>query len=495
METLGKYCPQTPWPRQQTFLEAFLSLSVKEVLYGGAAGPGKSSALLMAALMYVDVPGYAALILRKDSQRLRLSGGLIPRSHEWLSGKGVDWNGNDKRWTFPSGASIQFGYLDNSTDKYRYGSSEYQFIGFDELTEFAEEDYLFLFSRLRMTRAIESQGVPYRIAGATNPGGIGHLWCKERFITREAEDDLRQNELKPIYTKTTKTGLAAFVPGKIRDNPAVNPETYIENLMHLSPVVRERLMNGDWTIMPTGLIKPEWLRYYTMRGRIIQLNESKLDTEGNIIHTSDIIKEFDERECRRFVTIDTAGGQKNITKESKGKPASHFVAQVWDHKRYGDTQCLLLRHMKRGREGFVTVANWLRELHREYQPSSMYVENMTMGPDLVDLLSKEMPIQCIGTEGKDKVTRASPVLNMMAKGQVYLPRYNNDWRTVVEAEWLGWQGLDEETNDICDATAYAGICVGGFGEGVMRLDHDPRDTSSFDVRNSSIRTPEKKFWM
>ena len=173
---------------------------VKEALYGGAAGGGKSDALLMGALQYVHVPGYAALILRKDSQRLRLSGGLIPRSHEWLVGK-ASWNGTDKRWVFPSGASIQFGYLDSTNDKYRYGSSEYQYIAFDELTEFMEEDYLFMFSRLRMTLGIEAYNVPYRLRGASNPGGPGHDWVKSRFITKEAEEDLRNNTLQDMYVR------------------------------------------------------------------------------------------------------------------------------------------------------------------------------------------------------------------------------------------------------------------------------------------------------
>src|SRR6185436_19414404 len=136
--------PHVPSARQRQFLD----IDCLEAFYGGAAGGGKSEALLMAALQHVHKPGYAALILRKDTQRLALAGGLIPRSHEWLHDR-ADWNAGRRQWTFPSGATLSFGYLAHPLDKYRYGSSEFQFIGFDELTEFAEEDYLFLFSRLR----------------------------------------------------------------------------------------------------------------------------------------------------------------------------------------------------------------------------------------------------------------------------------------------------------------------------------------------------------
>ena len=157
--SLSRCCPHTPWEKQA----AFLDLECKEAFYGGAAAGGKSEALLMAALMYVDVPGYSALILRKDTQRLKLSGGLIPRSHQWLAGSGAQWNATDRRWTFETSgapATISFGYLMDSSDKFRYGSSEYQYIAFDELTEFPEDDYLFLFSRLRRTKDI---GAPLRM--------------------------------------------------------------------------------------------------------------------------------------------------------------------------------------------------------------------------------------------------------------------------------------------------------------------------------------------
>lgn len=203
LKNLMKWCPQKPHPKQMSFLR----LNCLEALFGGAAGPGKSSALLMAALQYVHVPGYSALILRTDLQRLQLAGGLIPRSHEWLYGKGgATWNGNRYQWTFPTGdglrpATLQFGYLSNAQDKYRYGSSEYQFIAFDELTEFPEEDYLFMFSRLRMTEDIAAQGPLYRIRSASNPGGKGHQWVQNRFITLEAETDLKNDMLKDVYWK------------------------------------------------------------------------------------------------------------------------------------------------------------------------------------------------------------------------------------------------------------------------------------------------------
>src|SRR5437868_6174947 len=118
------FCPFEPTEKQRLFLKE----TAKEAFFGGAAGGGKSIALLMAALKYVMNPRYAALIIRKDLPRLELPGGLIPRSHEWFSQcaeKGVRWNAARRTWVFPTGeatlpATITFGYLARPLDKFRY---------------------------------------------------------------------------------------------------------------------------------------------------------------------------------------------------------------------------------------------------------------------------------------------------------------------------------------------------------------------------------------
>lgn len=228
------WIPHDPTPKQAEFL----LLPHREAFYGGAAGGGKSDALLMAALQYVDVPGYAAILFRRTYADLSLPGALMSRSHEWLDGTAARWRDSMKTWIFPSGATLSFGYLETENDKYRYQSAEFQFIGFDELTQFTETQYRYLFSRLRKLKGFD---VPLRMRAASNPGGIGHEWVKQRFII-EGEKKGRP-----------------FIPARLDDNPYLDREEYIQSLNELDPVTRAQLLKGDWTARQAGnLFRREW---------------------------------------------------------------------------------------------------------------------------------------------------------------------------------------------------------------------------------------------
>src|SRR5579862_6576537 len=137
----NRWIHRQPHPKQQRLL---LHSHTREVFYGGAGGGGKSESLWYAALQYVEVPGYAALILRRTYADLSKPGALMDRSRDYLADTEATFNERDKRWTFPSGASITFGYLQHENDKFQYASSEFQYIAFDELTHFSESQYTFL---------------------------------------------------------------------------------------------------------------------------------------------------------------------------------------------------------------------------------------------------------------------------------------------------------------------------------------------------------------
>lgn len=219
------YCPHEPTRQQRLFL----ALESFEAMYGGAAGGGKSDALLMAALQYVDVPGYSAIIFRRTHEDLSLPGALMDRADDWLrphmsGAKPLRWDGQHKQWHFPSGAVLSFGYLSNDADRFRYKSAEFQYVGFDELTQFSEIQYLYLASRLRR---LKTSNVPTRLRGATNPGDVGHAWVKARFV--EPGDPERP-----------------FVRAYGKDNPHIDLVDYERNLSILDEATRKQLRDGVW---------------------------------------------------------------------------------------------------------------------------------------------------------------------------------------------------------------------------------------------------------
>lgn len=233
---LTPFIPHVPTPKQQ----AFLWLNCLEAMYGGAAGGGKSDALLMAALQYVDVEGYAAILFRRTFPDLNQPGSLIPRSKEWLIGQ-ARWNENEHRWTFPSGATLTFGHLQYEDSKLQYQSAEFDFIAFDELTQFSETQYRYMFSRLR--RRAESK-VPPRMRAASNPGGPGHRWVKARLIDKEPEDESPEAQAEARERIFIRSGLA--------DNPHLDRAEYRRALNVLDPQTRAQLLEGDWNAREPG---------------------------------------------------------------------------------------------------------------------------------------------------------------------------------------------------------------------------------------------------
>jgi predicted phage terminase large subunit-like protein len=224
----NRWIPHTPTTRQAVFLTD----PRRESLYGGAAGGGKSDALLMAGLQFADVPDFAALILRRSYADLALPGAIMDRAHAWLGGTAAHWDDTEKTYTFPSGARLTFGYLAHPRDRFRYQSAQFQLIAFDELTQFTEVEYRYLFSRLR--RGIGGAAVPVRMRAASNPGGVGHEWVYERFLVRGASEG------------------RGFVPAKLGDNPHLDAADYVRSLAELDPLTRQQLLDGLWVVDPSA---------------------------------------------------------------------------------------------------------------------------------------------------------------------------------------------------------------------------------------------------
>ena len=242
-----------PQPRQM----AFLSRWEDEALYGGAAGGGKSDALVMEATRQVHIPHYKGLILRKTYPQLTE---LIEKSQNYYKKafpKAV-YNETKHTWYFPSGAKIVFGAMQHTKDKLNYQGKAYDFIAFDELTHFTYEEYIYLSSRNRPN----GPGTRCYIRATANPGGIGHGWVKDRFITAAPAMTTIWEDVElelPNGTKERRKSSRIFVPSSVFDNKALlnNDPGYLTRLASLPEAERKALLYGDWNSY-SGQFFMEW---------------------------------------------------------------------------------------------------------------------------------------------------------------------------------------------------------------------------------------------
>ena len=242
-----------PQPKQKAFMER----GEYEALYGGAAGGGKSDALVMEALRQVHIPHYKALILRKTYPQC---GELIEKSKNYYprAVKGAKYNESKHMWTFPSGAKIYFGSIKDSKDKTKYQGKAFDFIAFDELCHFTWEEYSYLFSRNRPN----GKGTRVYIRATANPGGVGHGWVKERFITAAEPmtpiyEDFSVNCPDGSVKKVRRSRV--FVPSTVFDNEELlsSDPDYLANLAMLPEAEKNALLYGDWNSF-SGQVFTEW---------------------------------------------------------------------------------------------------------------------------------------------------------------------------------------------------------------------------------------------
>lgn len=230
----------TPQPRQAALMARFED----EALYGGAAGGGKSDCALAEALRQVEIPHYRGLILRKTFPQLTE---LMDRSTEIYrrAYKKARFNESKHVWTFPSGAKIFFGSMQYTKDRTNYQGKRYDFIDFDELTQFLWEEYSYLFSRNRPN----GPGTRCYIRAQANPGGVGHGWVKERFITAAQPMQTIWEQFKvrfPDGHEETRWKSRIFVPSSVFDNKillANNPD-YLTSLASMPEQERKALLYG-----------------------------------------------------------------------------------------------------------------------------------------------------------------------------------------------------------------------------------------------------------
>lgn len=415
---------------------------MREILYGGAGGGGKSDALLMTCLQHVETPGYAALYLMPSLTDLSQPKAGISRAREWFSLTPTlpHWAHYSKTWTFPSGATLTFGYLENEGDEQRYRSAEYQTIVFDELTRFRELPYRFLFSRLRKLR---NANVPLRMRAATNPGGKGHEWVKGRFVPEDYLRTPTDDRFDKLWWRENRL----FIPARLQDNPHLDEAEYRRSLAEMDPISRAQIENGDWNAHIGGRFKREWFKRYRDYG------PTNYILDGKII-TPDRVK-------IRFLTVDPAA--------SIADTADYTVISAWALLRSGE---LLWLDCLRGRWEVPDIPARIVELFERYRCTEAAIEGGGTQKGIVQLCQRHprlgvTAVREVTPEGKDKLVRATPAINLAHAGKLWLPASNPVWLDDALGELLRFTGDEKQDahDDIVDTLAYAALVARGFSDG------------------------------
>ena len=253
-----------PNPGPQTL---FLGATERQVLYGGAAGGGKSFAMLADPVRYFSHPKFSGLLLRRTTEELRElireSKGLY--DNNVIQGK---WSERTSTWTFPSGAKLWMSYLDREDDTLRYQGQAYSWIGFDELTQWPTP---FAWNNLNTRLRTTATDLPLSMRASTNPGGPGHMWVKKMFIDpampgtafwatdpETGEILIDDEEDSPDYGKPLLR--RRFIPAALKDNPYLTQNgEYRRALLSLNEQQRKQLLYGDWDVAE-GAAFTEWNR-------------------------------------------------------------------------------------------------------------------------------------------------------------------------------------------------------------------------------------------
>ena len=306
-----------------------------------------------------------------------------------------------------------------------YGGIVSSNCGFDELTQFPENHYLYVFSRLRKIainpneRKFDASLVPLRMRATSNPGGVGHKWVYDRFVN----------------VKTKKPG-TLFVPSLAKDNPFLDQESYQLSLSQLDRVTRRQLQEGDWTVTPSGgIFYEEYFKYRFSQtgGR----NSGYYDLNGKKVAVSD---------CIRFAAADIAGTEKTSEEQKRLNDPDFTVIGIWDRTPDGE---LLLIHLWRGQQNIPEVEEKLAELYSQWDVQYAAVEKNGIGLPVVQAARRRgLTIKAVIAK-TNKEARAQSASILMENGQVWFP-YGAPWFEALKDEMLQFPVVkhDDQT-DMC----------------------------------------------
>jgi hypothetical protein len=333
----------SPQPKQAEFLAA----AEDEVLYGGAAGGGKSDALITDAMGLsqnaLEYPTYQAVLFRRTYPELR---DLIERSHATYAQNcpGARYNSADHVWTWPSGAKVEFAHIQHAMDRYKYRGRQYAYIGWDELTLFPDDVcYRYLMSRLRSPQT----RLKCYVRATTNPDGPGHKWVKERWaIPNEGGKTCFKVDITDEQTGVVYSRWRRFIPARLDDNKYLSETEYRIQLLDLPPEERDALLRGRWDGIPVkGAFYAEDIGRCRREGRITKVPVDPglpVDTYWDLGHSDNTSIVFHQQVGLqdRFPLAYENSSQPlshyaNVLRETRYVFGTHYLPHDADHVRLG----------------------------------------------------------------------------------------------------------------------------------------------------------------
>lgn len=435
----------------------------------------------MAALQYVHVPGYSAIIFRKTLTDLQQNEGLLHRAHEWLDPyQEVRYIPSMHTFEWPNGARLAFGYMGSITAWMGYQGAAFQFVGWDEATQHQEIYYREMISRIRRVgcplhglRIIDGKyapipddpncdqclmkgqlsRVPLRLRATSNPGGPGHLWLKKRFKIH-----------KDKKTGQWVSGVPErpFIPASYKDNPALDAESYKKSLAELDEARRAQLEEGDWDKLATGLYKHPWFQHYLYAGGYyILLNQETGQREFS----------FHEDKLRIFSIVDIASSVRTgIAGESFYKNTRGPSWTVLGTFGITPNDRLLVLNIQRYQEEAPALFPAMGAMIKRWKPMFVGMDANGPGRPLFQLARERgFPVREVMPRGServhmDKIANSVEMQNHCKSGKVYLPKEEftiggeGDWPWVDDllGELTTWTGHPYDTDDQVDVMSNAG---------------------------------------
>ena len=492
---LSKYCPSTPFAKQL----GFMMLPHNEAFFGGALGGGKSECVLMDAMQYLHLPGYAALVLRRTKTDLQQPGALLHRMKEWmqpwLATKEVRYDGTQTTFYFPTynpdgsrapDSQIVFGFIGLNSNAYnRYQGGEFQYVCFDELCQHREFDYNYLLTRLRKcccpvhgkdenknpiyvkdcTQCKWAEALPIKMRGTGNPDGIGMAWVRRKFKIQANMTEDEAEEKGEIVRWLGYNAECPFVPSSYKDNPYLDSQDYEDRMRkQLKPDMYEAYMNGSWGVIANSRFKRKWQKHYSMAGIHIYMGPNR---NGEIMDSNrDIIECF--MTVDPAVTSDEGPGDTDLHPTKVDNPSWTVISTWWLLSNYQ----LLWADMIRIREDIPTVLDTLTKAYELWRPTKIIVEKNGVGVGLAQFAENAgMPIEGLH-KSKDKVENATEAILRMKQGRIWTPWPRPHWMTEMENEVFTWQGHPKETDDIVDTLSMACNYVPWKNAGKSHIKYD-----------------------